>query len=158
MKSRPYSALAAFLIATFATAVIGGAATASSVNTWYAGLRKPDWNPPNWVFGPAWTVLYVLMAVAAWRVWGRTEVDARRRTLELFSAQLALNALWSVLFFGFRRPGFALVDVVVLWSLLLTLQVRFARIDRVAGWLWTPYLVWVSFASALNAAVWWLNR
>lgn len=147
-----------FIAASFSAAAIGGAATATSVGTWYRALNKPAWNPPDWIFGPVWTVLYVFMAVAAWRVWCRTDGDARRHTLVLFGTQLVLNALWAVLFFGLRQPGPALVDVIVLWSLLLVLQVRFARIDRVAGGLWAPYLAWVSFASALNAAVWWLNR
>ena len=158
MKPQRPLALVGFIAASFTAAAIGGAATATSVGTWYRALNKPPWNPPDWIFGPAWTVLYVLMAIAAWRVWRRTDGDVRRRTLLLFGAQLALNALWSVLFFGLRRPGFALVDVVALWSLLLVLQLRFTRIDRVAGGLWAPYLAWVSFASALNAAVWWLNR
>jgi translocator protein len=158
MKQQRPLALVGFFVASFSAAAIGGAATATSVGTWYRALNKPAWNPPDWIFGPVWTVLYVLMAVAAWRVWCRTDGHVRRHILVLFGTQLGLNALWSGLFFGLRQPGAALVDVLVLWSLLLGLQVRFARIDRVAGGLWAPYLAWVSFASVLNASVWWLNR
>lgn len=153
-----YLALGGFLVATFAAAAIGSAATFPNVTTWYPTLRRPTWTPPNWLFGPVWSFLYVTMAVAAWRVWRRTEAREARRTLGFYGLQLALNALWSVLFFGLRRPGIALVDIAALWCVLVGLQVRFARADRAAGWLWAPYVAWVSYAAALNAAIWYLNR
>jgi translocator protein len=156
--SKRYPALLLFLVVTFVAAAVGSAATAGSVAEWYPTLRKPSWNPPSWVFGPVWTLLYVAMAVAAWRVWRRAESGAARATLGLYGAQLALNALWSILFFGLRRPDLALVDVVLLWVLLLVLLVRFARVDRLAVVLWTPYVAWVGFASVLNATIWQLNR
>lgn len=156
-KSR-WWALAGFLLAAFVVAGLGGAATSSSVRTWYPELAKPDWTPPSWVFGPAWTALYIMMSVAGWRIWLRRDEPGARLTLKLYAGQLAANALWSVLFFGLRRPDLALIDIAVLWTLLVVLQVRLCRQDRLAGALWLPYLAWVSFASALNASVWWLNR
>lgn len=158
MKHSRLAALAGFIGGSFCAAAIGGAATATSVGTWYRALHKPGWNPPDRIFGPTWTLLYVLMAVAAWRVWRRNEAAAARRTLVLFSLQLALNALWSVLFFGLRRPDLAFVEVLILWGLLVVLLHRFWCADRAAGWLWAPYVAWVSFASVLTGTVWWLNR
>jgi tryptophan-rich sensory protein len=149
--------LIAFLLGSFAAAAVGSLATSSGVSEWYPTLRKPVWNPPDWIFGPVWTALYVAMSVAAWRVWRvQTGMEASR-TLRLFGAQLALNALWSILFFGMRRPDLALIEIVVLWSLLVVLLVRFARTDRIAGYLWAPYVAWVSFATILNATIWRLN-
>ena len=158
MKQTRRPALLGFLGASFGTAAIGGAATATSVGTWYRALHKPAWNPPDWIFGPAWTLLYVLMAVAVWRVWRDDTTVAARWTLALFGLQLTLNALWSVLFFGLRRPDLAFADVLILWGVLVVLLRRFWRADRLAGRLWVPYVAWVSFASALNGTVWWLNR
>jgi tryptophan-rich sensory protein len=144
--------------ASFCAAAIGGVATATSVGTWYRTLHKPAWNPPDWIFGPVWTLLYVLMAIAAWRVWRSGGPAAARRTLALFGVQLALNSLWSVLFFGLRRPDWAFAEVSMLWSCLVLLLVRFFHADRIAAALWSPYVAWVSFASVLNGTVWWLNR
>lgn len=157
--SRPhYPVLALFLLATFAAAAIGSAATFQSVSTWYPTLAKPAWNPPGWIFGPVWSVLYVAMSVAGWRVWRIQTGPAARGVLRLYGAQLALNALWSVCFFGLRRPDLALIDIAGLWLLLVVALGRFWRADRIAGGLWAPYVAWVSFASVLNATVWWLNR
>jgi benzodiazapine receptor len=157
-SSPRYGALVVFLVVTFAAAAIGSAATFENVKTWYPMLVKPAWTPPSWIFGPVWSALYVAMAVAAWRVWRRQAGAAATGVLRLYGAQLALNALWSVLFFGMKRPDLALVDIAGLWLLLVLALVRFMRVDRLAGWLWAPYVAWVSFASALNAAIWWLNR
>jgi benzodiazapine receptor len=150
--------LAAFLLAAFAAAGLGGYATAESVTTWYPTLIKPSWNPPAWIFGPVWTLLYVLMSVAAWRIWLRRDRPDADRALALFFIQLGLNALWSVLFFGLQSPGLALIDVIILWLLLFSIRRRFRSIDPIAGWLWLPYLLWVSFATVLNATIVWLNR
>ena len=148
-----------FLLASFVAAGIGGGATAGSVREWYPTIAKPWWTPPSWVFGPAWTTLYILMSVAIWRIWiRRDQLVGARLTLQLHGVQLVLNALWSILFFGLHRPDLALIEIAVLWSLLLTVQLRLIRHDRVAAWLWAPYLAWVSFASCLNASIWWLNR
>jgi tryptophan-rich sensory protein len=153
-----WGALILFLLASFTAAAIGGYATVESVRTWYPTLVKPAWNPPAAVFGPAWTLLYTLMSLAAWRIWLRRELPGAKCALRLFFVSLALNALWSVLFFGLHRPGWALLEVLLFWATLVALLVRFRRLDPVAGWLWSPYVAWVSFATALNAAIWWLNR
>lgn len=150
--------LAAVLLPELVGAV-AGMATASSVGTWYATLDKPAFTPPSWVFMPAWTTLYALMGVASWLVWregvGRPEV---RGALVLYGVQLALNGAWSLIFFGARRPGLALVEVVVLLGLVLWTTGRFFPVSRAAGWLMVPYAAWTAFATALNAGIWWLNR
>lgn len=158
MKFSRWLPLGIFLLLAFLAAFLGGLATSTSVHTWYAALQKPAWTPPNWLFGPVWTLLYVLMAVAAWRVWRQGSPNEARRTVRLFAAQLALNVLWSVLFFGLHRIGFALIEVVVLWLVLIRIQIRFYVADTVAALLWAPYLLWVTFAAGLTAAVWDLNR
>jgi tryptophan-rich sensory protein len=157
-SSRRWLMLAAFLLASFVAAAIGGYATAESVKTWYPLLNKPAWNPPAWVFGPAWTLLYTLMSIAAWRVWRHQDQPGTKSALTLFFIQLVLNAGWSLVFFGLHQPGWAMVVILALWLILLSLQRAFWRIDRLAAWLWLPYLLWVSFATTLNAAIWWLNR
>ncbi len=157
MKSR-WLPLGLFILLAFLAAAIGGFATSTSVDTWYPTLRKPSWSPPNAVFGPVWTVLYLLMAVAAWRVWREGSPADARLTFRLYGAQLALNALWSIFFFGLRSPGAALINLVVLWLVLIRLYLRFRAADRLAGWLWLPYVLWVSFAATLNAAIWEFNR
>ncbi|MBT5903532.1 MAG: tryptophan-rich sensory protein [Opitutaceae bacterium] len=150
-------ALALFLFAAFGAAVIGGMATASSVGDWYLTLSKPTWNPPSWVFGPAWTLLYILMSVAAWRIWLKRNDDGAVDTLWLHGAQLLLNALWSILFFGLQRPDLALINILVLLAVLILMQFRLFRSDRTAAYLWLPYLGWVTFAALLNKAIWLLN-
>lgn len=144
--------LALSLGLVFAVAAIGGIATSSGPRGWYDDLDKAPWNPPAWVFGPAWTVLYVLMALAAWLV-ARTGLDDRavRVALGLYLAHLALNLAWSWLFFAARSPGWALVDIALLAVLVLATIVAFWRVDRVAGWLLVPYLAWILFAASLNA-------
>jgi tryptophan-rich sensory protein len=138
--------------------VIGGLATAPAIPTWYAALVKPTWTPPGWVFGPVWTFLYALMGIAAARVWiCHRQTSAGKRSLALFGAQLALNAEWPVLFFGLKAPGAALAAIGILWALILALIVWWWRLERVSGALLIPYLAWVSFAAALNAAIWRLN-
>jgi translocator protein len=150
-------ALFLFIAAAFVAAAIGGSATASSVSDWYLTLEKPPWNPPSWVFGPAWTLLYILMSVAAWRVWLRRDQPGAKFTLQLHGIQLVLNALWSILFFGLRRPDLALLDILALLGVLVVIQIRLARTDTKAAWLWAPYLAWVTFATTLNKAIWLLN-
>jgi translocator protein len=123
---------------------------------WYAQLEKPAWNPPSWVFGPVWTVLYILMGVAAWLVWDRHR-GAAKVALTLFVVQLVFNAAWSWLFFGLQSPGLAFGGIVVLWLLLLATTAAFWRERTVAGVLLLPYVAWVTFAMALNFAIWRLN-
>ncbi len=157
VRPRELVALGVAVAGCLAVAALGGAVTAQSVGGWYQTLSKPAFNPPDQVFAPVWTVLYVMMAVAAWRVWRRREAPGRGRALALFAAQLALNLAWSVLFFGLQAVGAALVEILVLWLAILITTAAFARIDRAAAWLMVPYLAWVSFAVALNAAIWRLN-
>ena len=138
---------------------LGGIATASSIPTWYRTLEKPTWNPPDWIFGPVWTLLYILMGVALWLVWRLGWDNPQvRRALLLFGVQLLFNLLWSLIFFGLRRPDWALLEIVVLWVLILATATQFYRLQPVAGWLLVPYQLWVTFAAGLNAAIWWLNR
>jgi tryptophan-rich sensory protein len=124
---------------------------------WYEGLEKPAWNPPNYLFGPVWTVLYILMGVAAWIVWTRGEGAGRGLAISVFTAQLALNALWSYLFFGIRRPGLAFIEIIALWLAICATIFLFWKVRRPAAVLLFPYLAWVSFASALNFQLWRLN-
>ena len=151
------SAIISIVIA-LAVAAVGGLATASSVTTWYVGLHKPAFNPPNTVFAPVWTVLYVLMALAAWRIWRAGPAGGRRRVaIGLYAVQLALNLAWSLIFFGLRRPDLALVEIAVLLIAVLATTAVFWRRDRIAGLMLVPYAAWVAFASALNFAIWRLN-
>jgi tryptophan-rich sensory protein len=124
---------------------------------WYAGLNKPSWNPPGWVFGPVWSLLYAMMAVSAWLVWQRGGFAAQRRPLGLFMVQLALNALWTPLFFGLRQPGLAFAEIILLWVAIAATIFAFWPVSRAAAWLLTPYLAWVSFAAVLNGTLWRLN-
>jgi tryptophan-rich sensory protein len=155
-ESRRPIPFSVYFVAAFAAGCIGSWATLKSSHTWYPLLLKPAWSPPNSLFGPVWTVLYVLMAVAAWRV-GQTGAAGTRPLIVAYFVQLVFNALWSALFFGLHRPLWALVDLVILLGLLFRLQMGFARADRVAGLLWLPYLLWVSFAGVLNLAIVRLN-
>jgi benzodiazapine receptor len=156
-KRRSWIALAGFVALCFAVAAIGGAVTAASVATWYAALAKPPFNPPDWVFGPVWTVLYVMIAVAGWRVWCRRGRPGAPLALGAWALQLALNLGWSLLFFGAHRIGAALAEIGVLLLAIVITATLFWRIDRVAGGLLVPYAAWVAFAGVLNAAIWRLN-
>ena len=138
---------------------IGGIFTASSVGTWYAGLNKPSFNPPNWVFGPVWTTLYALMGVAAWLVWRKGWQNASVRTaIVVFGVQLVLNTVWSIIFFGLRSPGAAFLELIVLWIAIVATIALFFRLSIAAGILLVPYILWVSFAAVLNYSLWQLNR
>ena len=152
---RKIPALIGFIGAAFLAGAIGSWATYANVRTWFPLLNKPAWNPPGWLFAPVWTTLYVLMGIAIWRVW-RTGPAAGPLVRGYF-VQLFFNALWSVLFFGLKQPAWALADILVLWGLLVWLQAGLWRTDRAAGALWLPYVLWVSFATVLNAAIVRLN-
>lgn len=156
-RSRDVLALVVFLALCFAVSAIGGAITATSVDAWYQTLRKPSFNPPDWVFAPVWTALYIAMAVAGWRVWRRPRAEPRQAALTLFGVQLALNLAWSFLFFGYQRIGLALIDIALLLLAIVATAVVFWRIDRPAGALFVPYALWVAYAAVLNAALWRLN-
>ena len=138
---------------------LSGFATAGGVATWYPTLTKPSFNPPAWVFGPVWTVLYIMMGVAAFLVWREgLASEGVKLALTVFAVQLALNGLWSILFFGMQAPGWALVEIIALWLAIIATVVFFWRVVPAAGMLLLPYLAWVSFAAVLNASLWWLNR
>ena len=153
-SKRSTLALAGWLVLSFSAAAIGGFFMPGA---WYATLKKPSWNPPNWIFGPVWTVLYATMAVAAWIVWKRGGFAGQRFALSLFLMQLLLNALWSPLFFGLRNPGLAFVNIVLLWLAVLATVFAFWKTRPLTGALLVPYLAWVTFASVLNFALWRLN-
>lgn len=148
--------LVAWLIGSFIAAGIGGAAS-SQAGPFYTQLVRPEWAPPSSVFGPVWTVLYTLMGVAAWLVWRVAGFRAVKTALVLFLVQLALNSLWSWLFFAWHRGALAFADILLLWALIVATLIAFWRIRPLAGALLVPYLAWVSFASALNYSVWQLN-
>jgi tryptophan-rich sensory protein len=153
-RFRQIAALIGWLLACFAAAAMGGFFMPGE---WYASLKKPSWNPPGWVFGPVWTALYTMMAVAAWLVWKRAGFAAYRRPLTLFLVQLALNAIWTPLFFGLHWPGVAFFEMLLLWVAIAATIATFWRVNRGAAWLLIPYLAWVSFAAVLNFTLWRLN-
>lgn len=154
---RAVLSLTGFVLICFAAAGLGGAFTSQGLGPWYDSLNTPRWTPPAFLFGPVWTALYAGMAVAAWLVWRRVGWSGGRVALGLFAVQLALNVAWSGLFFGLRRPDLAAIEIVILWSAILATLIAFLRINRAAGMLILPYLLWVTFASALNLAIWRLN-
>jgi tryptophan-rich sensory protein len=149
--------LLGFIAICFAAAGLGAAATATSVGGWYQTLAKPSWNPPDWLFGPVWSVLYFLMAVAAWLVWRRGGWSASRSALTWFGIQLALNVLWSVVFFGLQQPGFAFAEIIALWLAILATMVAFRGKSVAATILMVPYLAWSTFAAVLNFELWRMN-
>jgi benzodiazapine receptor len=149
-RARQSLGLAAWLLITFTAAAIGNVATATNVGAWYHELARPTWTPSDWLFGPVWTILYFMMAIAAWLVWRPAGFGAARLPLVLFVAQLALNSLWSVLFFGLKRPDLAAAEIVLLWIGILATIIAFWRGSTAAGWLLIPYLAWVTFAALLN--------
>ncbi len=149
--------LIGFIAVCFAAAGLGAAATSQSVGGWYRTLTKPDWNPPDWIFGPVWTALYLMMAIAAWLVWRRDGWTASRVQMIWFGIQLALNVLWSFLFFGMQRPGLAFAEILALWLAITATVWAFGNKSRIAALLLCPYLAWTSFAVILNFAIWRLN-
>lgn len=152
--SRQTLALVGWLTLCFAAS---GTAVFVSVDGWYASLLKPSWNPPAWVFAPVWTLLYAMMAIAAWLVWREGGWKEQRWALGLFLLQWLLNALWTPLFFGMHRPGLAFAEITLLWLALAATLVSFCRVRKLAGVLLMPYLAWVSLAVVLNFAIWRLN-
>lgn len=133
--------------------------TRPSVETWYPTLIKPPFNPPNWIFMPVWTLLYILMAVAAGMVWDKIkeQQETVKMALGFFIIQLTLNAIWSYLFFELKNPMLALIEIVLLWLMIYETYLKFIKINKMAGYLLIPYMVWVAFAAVLNASIWWLN-
>ncbi len=158
LSRRPYLA-ALFAIVPVLLAGAGGSVfTRPAIPVWYASLNKPWFTPPNWLFGPAWTLLYILMTYAFWRVLTLERPLADKRTaIAIFLLQVFFNALWSIVFFGMRSPGAALFVVAAMWLSILANSLAFARLDKVAAWLLVPYLAWTSYAAALNIGVYLMN-
>jgi translocator protein len=155
VRSSTRKSLPSLLVFLLAVALVAAFGAQFEPGAWYSQLRKPDWNPPNWVFGPVWSVLYIAIGVAGWLVWRET-----RRTeaaLQLWAAQLIANGLWSWLFFGLHRPGIALVDIAVLFCLIVSFVIVARRHSVLASWLFVPYAAWVGFAAALNGSIWSAN-
>jgi len=150
-------ALALFVALCLGIGALGAALAETSLKLWYADLIKPSFNPPDAVFGPVWTVLYIMMAIAAWRVWRTADRDSARGPLTLFALQLALNLGWSVVFFGLQKIGAAIATIIVLDVAVVVTTLAFRPVDRLAGLLMLPYLAWVAFATVLNIAIWRLN-
>jgi len=150
--------LGAFILVCELAGIIGSFFTFEAIPTWYAGLQKPFFSPPNWLFGPVWTTLYALMGIAAYIIWekgiGKKPV---KQAMVLFAAQLVLNATWSIIFFGMRSPALAFACILLLWLAIAATIQSFYRIDRRAACLLLPYILWVSFAALLNLMIWGLN-
>ena len=155
--ARSLIGLGAWIGICFGAAFVGAMFTTPSVPTWYAGLIKPSWTPPSWIFGPVWSALYLMMALAAWLVWRRGGLAASPIPITLFVVQLGLNVTWSILFFGLHMPGVAFGEIVALWFALLATTIAFGRSTPIAGYLLLPYLIWVAFAAVLNFELWQLN-
>ena len=145
------------LVACYGIAAGGTLPTSRSLVDWYPTLNKPSFNPPNWIFGPVWSVLYTMMAISAWMVWRSESLSRTRVALGIFGVHLLLNLGWSLIFFGLHNTGAAFVEIVLLWLSIVATIVAFWRIRRPAAVMLIPYLGWVSFASALNFAIWRLN-
>ncbi|MDA6070517.1 tryptophan-rich sensory protein [Flavobacterium sp. AC] len=151
------------VIALFICLMVGYSAstvTRPSVESWYPTLIKPIFNPPNWIFMPVWTMLYILMAVAAGLVWDKIKEQNQevKVALGFFLIQLTLNAIWSYIFFGLKNPMLALIEIALLWLMIYETYLKFTKINKTAGYLLIPYMAWVAFAGILNASIWWLNK
>lgn len=137
---------------------ISGLANAGSINGWFSTLNKPSFNPPNYLFGPVWTTLYILMGISLYLILQSPKTDSRNTALIIFAFQMALNFSWSFLFFYFKWPGIAFIEIIVMWVAIIIMILTFYRISNTAAYLQIPYLLWVSFASILNGCIWYLNK
>jgi tryptophan-rich sensory protein len=163
MEQKPLSRTFKIIVMIVTCVVIGSVAalfTKEGVDTWYTTINKPSFNPPNWIFAPVWSTLYVMMGIAAGLVWH--DMDRQKETvkkgLTFFAIQLGLNVLWSYIFFGLYNPFLALVEIVLLWLMIYETFVQFNKVNKIAGYLFIPYLLWVTFATVLTASIWWMNR
>ncbi len=153
-----YKRLVVSLVLPQLAGIIGSFFTVSAIPVWYAGLEKPGFSPPNWLFGPAWVMLYFLMGISVYLIWQKMgENKAAKSAFWLFWIHLFFNAIWSIIFFGLQNPGLAFVNIVIIWLLIIVLMIKFWGINRWAAYLLIPYLLWVSFASLLNYFIWYLN-
>lgn len=156
MTKRDIIKLVFFIVICQLAGIIGSLATVPAVDTWYDTLTKPAFTPPDWIFGPVWVTLYLLMAVAAYLV-SQSDASGKKRAFTVFFVQLVLNSLWSILFFGFKSPALAFVELLILWIIIVATTILFWLHSRWAGILFVPYLAWVSFAAFLNYAIMRLN-
>lgn len=156
MNIRDFITLLVCIVICESAGILGSVFTISAIPTWYATLEKPFLNPPGWVFGPVWIILYLLMGISLWLIW-KSDSPEKKKASELFFAQLILNAIWSPIFFGAESIGGALAIIVLLWSAIALTILVFAKISKIAAWLLIPYILWVSFALYLNLAIWMLN-
>ncbi len=156
MKIKSIKKLVFSIIICQLAGIVGSIFTVSSIPDWYIYLNKPSFNPPSFVFAPVWTLLYTMMGIAVYKIW----ISKNRKSitpLVIFDIQLILNALWSILFFGFRNPFYAFVDIILLWIFIVLTIWQFAKVDRKAAYLLIPYIFWVSFAVVLNYSIWKIN-
>lgn len=148
------------MVATcLAIGYFSGMFTREGITTWYPTLVKPAFNPPNWIFAPVWRFLYLLMGISAGLIWHEAESNKieGKKALQLFAIQLSLNFLWSILFFYLKNPFLALIEILLMWLMIYETFLKFFKLNTIAGKLLLPYLFWVSFATVLNASIWWLN-
>ncbi len=145
------------ILIVFSIGFIGSLFTTPSITTWYAFINKPLFSPPNWIFAPVWILLYILMGISAFLIWKKRDNLKTKQALIFYGIQLVLNALWSIIFFGMHNPGLALLEIIILWLFILITLIKFYKINKTAGLIFIPYLLWVSFASILNYAIWILN-
>lgn len=160
MKRLSYKEVGVLLLSILlaqAAGALGTIFTLDAIPMWYATLQKPFFSPPNWIFGPVWTLLYTFMGIAAFLVWRERKKPGAKQVLILYGIHLVLNTVWSILFFGLHNPGVALMEIIVLAAMILVLLIRFASYNKAASILMVPYLAWVCFASVLNAGIWLLN-
>lgn len=136
---------------------IGSIFNIKAIPKWYRKIKRPSFNPPNWIFGPVWTTLYLLIGISFYFVWN-SNVSGKEIAIILFVVQLVLNILWSGIFFGLRKPGYAFIEIILLWASILAMIIFFYPISNVASYLLIPYFLWVSFASVLNFSIWFLNK
>lgn len=157
MKLPPIVLLILCMTGVLLIGFISGMSTADAINGWYTTINKPSFNPPNYLFGPVWTLLYALMGVSLFLVLRQEKSPARVLGLRLFAVQLVLNFFWSIIFFRFQLTGWALVEIICMWVVIAAMIRQFVRIKPIAGWIQVPYLLWVSFATLLNASIYYLN-
>lgn len=157
MRKIYFGKLLISLVLPFIAAAIGSFFTFNAIPTWYAGLQKPALSPPNWVFGPVWSALYLMMGISFYIIWTKKTKQNKDQVIFLYFTQLVLNTLWSIIFFGMKQPFLAFMEIIILWILILLTIVSFSKIAKSAAYLLLPYLLWVSFATYLNFAIWKLN-
>lgn|SRR6187431_1377347 len=158
MKGIHWGSLILCVFSTLLIGSISGLANVGNISGWYATLIKPSFNPPNYLFGPVWTVLYILMGISFYLIFQSAKTEARNKALIIFTFQLVLNFSWSFLFFYFKWPGIAFIEIIILWIAIVMMLFTFYRVSHLAAYLQVPYLLWVSFATVLNGAIWYLNK